>query len=169
MTSGAAVDSFVALRDWHAALTNFRSDAGNALTSLELSLQHAESWLLAEQQHWRRAIPRAEDEVSRARNALLARRNEDWSGRHPDTSAQEKDLAKAQAHLRFIEERLEAVQRWMRRLPVAISDHYTGPSRALSTLLEVDFPRALTQLARQIDALARYAAIAPPPAPEPTP
>ena len=45
MNPGAGVTSLPVLHDWYASLAEFRTEAGDALTSLALSLQQAAAWL----------------------------------------------------------------------------------------------------------------------------
>src|SRR4051812_4227509 len=97
MNEGAGVHALDALKEWYAALALFRDDAGSALTSMSMALQKAADWLIEQQQVWRRELRRGEEEVSRARNELRSRKSQDWSGREPDTTVQEKALRKAQA------------------------------------------------------------------------
>src|SRR5262249_8707936 len=132
MNEGAGVHALAAVQDWYAALALFRDDAGNALTSMTLALQKAGDWLVEQQPFLRRERGRGEEEVSRARTELLARQYQDWSGHVPDTTVQEKALRKAQARLGYVEERLDAIRRWMQRLPVAIQDFFEGPARTLA-------------------------------------
>jgi hypothetical protein len=163
MNEGAGVHALDAIKEWYAALALFRDDAGNALTSMSMALQKAADWLVEQQQLWRREQRRGEEEVSRARNELLTRQYQDWSGHEPDTTAQEKALRKAQARLGYVEERLEAIRRWMQRLPVAIQDSFEGPARTLSLFVDTGLPRTLAQLSRQLDALEQYVGLASPP------
>jgi hypothetical protein len=163
MNEGAGVHALDALKEWHAALALFREDAGNAVCSMTTALQKAGDWLIEQQQLWRREQRRAEEEVSRARHDLQNRQYQDWSGHEPDTTVQEKALRKAQARLGYVEERLEAIRRWMLRLPVAIQDIFDGPARTLTLFVDNGLPRALAQLTRQLDALDQYVGLAAPP------
>jgi len=70
---------------------------------------------------------------------------------------QEKNLRLARARLEFAEDRLEAVRRWTKQLPLEIRDNYDGPSRHLAFFLEGDLPRGLAMLGRQLTALEQYA------------
>ncbi len=169
MNEGAGVHALDALKDWYAALAQFRDDAGNALTTLDLALQRTGDWLAEQQQHWRRQRLRAEEEVSRARNELAGRQFDDWSGRKPDTTAQEKALRKAQDRLNFIDDRLDAVRQWMLRLPTAIQDIFEGPSRTLRLFVDSGLPRALALLSRQLDSLDQYVGLVPQPSSPPLP
>lgn len=157
MNAGAGVTSLSALTEWYSALAEFGTEAQNALVSLALSLQRAADWLDEQQQHWRHQIRMCEDEVTQARAELTSRRYTDYSGNHPDTTVQEENLRLAQGRLQFAEDRLEAVRRWKKRLPLEIRDTYDGPSRHLAFFLDGDLPRGLALLARQLTALEQYA------------
>ncbi len=164
MNAGADVRSLDALRDWHAAVVDFRGRAQNALTSLTMSLQRAADWLADQRRHWQREIRKAEDAVYEARTALRNKQYQDWGGKKPDTTVEEKALARATARLQFAEERLEATRQWERNLPGVIQDTCEGPIRNLGSFLDGDLPRALALLARQVEALEGYTALAPEPA-----
>jgi hypothetical protein len=172
MNAGADVGSLAVLHDWYAALAAFRTEAQGALTSLALSLQRADQWLGEQQQFWRRRIRACEDEVVQAKTELMNRQYTDFAGDTPDCTVQEENLRAARARLQFAEDRLEAVRRWMRRLPMESRDVFDGPTRQLTFFLDAELPRGLALLARQLTALERYAersvepAPAPPAAPE---
>ncbi len=169
MNPGAGVRSLEALKDWYSALTQFRGDAQNALISLSMALQHARDWLEEQQDFWRRAIRKAEEDVTHAKQELRTRKQQKFLGEQPDTTVQEKELRRAQAVLEYAEERLEAVRRWIQKLPRLIQDTYEGPSRNLEFLLDADLPRALALLDRQLGSLEQYLALKPEVRPAATP
>jgi hypothetical protein len=160
MNEGAGVHSLAALRDWYAALALFKSEAQNALTSVALTLQHAANWLVEQQHQWRREQRRAEDAVVQARTELRRKEYQDWMGKKPDTTVEQKALARAVARLEFVEERMAATRRWIQSLPGAIQDTYQGPSRSLSFFLDSELSRAMALLARQMGSLEHYVAMA---------
>jgi hypothetical protein len=168
MSPGAGVDAIAVLRDWHAALAVFRSEAQEALTAVAMDLHRATDWLAGQQHFWKHRIRTAEDEITRARAELTTRRYADFSGHDLDTTVQEENLRMAKNNLRDAEDQLERVRHWMRQLPGAIEDAYEGPARKLSFFLDIELERAMALLARQLDALDQYAA-GPPPAPSSTP
>ena len=156
MNPGAGVTSLEALHDWYAALATFRSEADNALTSMALTLQRAAAWLDQQEQYWQREIRIWEEEVSQAKTELMNRQFTDFLGHKLDTSLQEENLRVAKGRLAFAEERLDAVRRWHKRLPLEVRETYDGPVRQLGFLLETELPRGLAVLARQIAALEQY-------------
>lgn len=156
MNPGAGVRSLEVLKDWYSALTQFREEARNALVSLGLSLQHARAWLEERQDDWQRAHRRAEDDVSHARIELARLQQQRFYGETPDTTVAEIELRRAQSRLQVAEDRLEAVRRWMQKLPRVIQDIYEGPTRNLEFFLDADLVRALGLLDRQLGALEQY-------------
>jgi hypothetical protein len=156
MNPGAGVTSVEALHEWYAALASFREEAGDALTSMALTLQRAADWLDDQQQYWQREIRACEEELTQAKTELTNREFTDFLGHKLDTSLQEENLRKAKGRLAFAEERLDSVQRWRKRLPLEVRETYDGPVRHLGFLLETELPRGLAVLARQINALEQY-------------
>jgi hypothetical protein len=170
MTPGAGVRSLDALKDWYAALALFRNEAQNAQTSLALALQRAADFLGEQQVVWQRRIRKAEEDVTQAKAELRHRRLlKDFDGRHPDTTVQEKNLARALDGLRHAEDRLDVTRRWLQRLPTVIRDVYDGPARGLSFFVEIDLARALAELAKQLTALELYVGLQPVASPAPPP
>lgn len=162
MNTGAGVESFQALTDWHACLTEFRTDAQNAVTAVALSLQRAADWVADQQKHWRAEIRKTEDRIVEAKTALRNKQYEDYSGGHPDTTVEEKELREAVAYHEFAQEQHDTARRWSLKLPTLIEDAWLGPSRNLTFFLDSDLPRAMALLTRQIAALEQYAATTPP-------
>jgi hypothetical protein len=165
MAEAADVRSLDALRDFHAALCVFRTDAIEALSSIVLSIRRAQDWMAEQSQFWQRAIRACEEEIFQAKQELAQRKFPGWSGRPPDTTVQEENLRKAKAKLAYAQEKLEVTRRWMTRFPVQVSEAYEGPSRALAATLETDLPRGLAMLERRVVALEEYLALKAPPAP----
>jgi hypothetical protein len=157
MNAGAGVTSFAVLHDWYASLTEFRSDAQDALTSMSLALQHVEAWLDEQQTHWRREIRVREDAVTQAKADLWTRQIPNTFGEPVDCTVQEKNLRRAKARLEEAQDRLEAVRRWMLRWPREVCDTWTGPAGHLAGFLDGELPSGLALLARQLTALEQYA------------
>jgi hypothetical protein len=166
MNPAADVRSLDVLKDWHAALCQFRTEALDALAACDLEIRRAADWLADQRDHWRQMIREAEDEVTQAKAELAARRFPDFSGRMPDTSVQQKALRAAEAKRDFAEEMAERCRRWIQKLPHAVSESYEGPARQLSGLLEGELPRGLALLERRIDALDAYLNVQAPAAPK---
>jgi hypothetical protein len=168
MTPGADVQAIDALQDWHNALCLFRDEALDALGSIGLEIRRAYDWIDEERKAWQHEAQEAETAVVQAKAELNQRKTPDFGGRVPDTSVQERALARARARLQHAEEQIEVCRKWATRLPKLISEDYEGPARRLSTFLDTDVPRAIADLGSRIEALHRYTQVQPvsaPPAP----
>ena len=164
----ADVRSIDALRDWHASLSVYGAGLSDALAGVELEIRRAFDWLGEQLSRWQHAVRECEEEVVQAKAELSARKFPDWSGREPDCTVQEKALRKAKAKKEHAEEQVVLVRKWIARLPKLIDESYTGPSRRLGSFLEVELPKALVALERQVGALDSYAGLRPDHAPGPS-
>jgi outer membrane murein-binding lipoprotein Lpp len=171
MTPGADVQAIDALQDWHNALCVHREEAMEALSSIALEIRRAFDWIDEEEKSWRREAKAAEDDVVRAKAELNQRRNPNYADRIPDTSVQEKELARAKHRLQYAEDQIDVCRKWSARLPKMISEEYDGAGRRLMNFLDVELATAIADLGARIDRLHAYLAVTPatvaPPAPTP--
>ncbi len=163
----ADVRSIAAVIDWHAALTNYGDGLSEAMAGVDLEIRRAFDWLGEQLTRWQRAVRDCEEDVVRAKAELAQRKFPNWDGRMPDCTVQEKALRLAKARKEHAEEKVETVRRWIGRLPKAVDETLTGPSRRLKSILEADLPSALTELTRRIVALESYAGLRPDHSPGP--
>lgn len=168
MNLGADVKAVDALQDWHNALCVFRTEAIESLGSISLEIRRAFEWIDDETKSWSREARQAEEDVVQAKAELNQRKTPDYSGRVPDSSVQEENLARAKARKRFAEDQIEVCRKWALRLPKMIHEEYEGAARRLGNFLEAELPQAIAHLNGQIDSLHAYMQVqsAPPPAPE---
>src|SRR5262245_24262527 len=159
LNDAADVRSIEALRDLHATVCKFRTDAQDGLVSGELSIRKANDYLVEKLHFWQAAIRKCEEEVFQAKQELKQRQYVGFDGRVPDCTVQEENLKKAQGRLRYAQDKAETVRKWMSRFPKAVGEVYEGPARHLAALLEGELPRALALLERRIQALEEYAAL----------
>jgi chromosome segregation ATPase len=157
--ASAQVHSLEKLLDFQAALATYRHQAQEALTSIELEIRRAHSWLDERQALWQVEVRRAEETVFKAKQDLANRRMMRIGERPADTTEQEVALAKAMERLRHAEQKLAACRRWLRELPDAISE-YQGHACNCQSLLEGDIPRMTAFLDRKMDLLEAYAQVA---------
>jgi len=165
MDFSADVRSIEELREMHASVCRFRTEAQDALASVDLIIRRAADYLSDQLTFWQAAVRRCEEEVFQANQELKQRQYVGFDGRVPDTTVQEKNLQRAKDRLRYAEEKVTTVRRWMTRLPKQVAEVYDGPSRQLSATLEAELPRALALLERRIQSLEAYAALAAPATP----
>ena len=161
MGPGADVQAIDALEDWHNALCLFRDEAADALSSIAMEVRRAFDWIEEEGKAWQREAKEAEDDVVRAKAELAQRKTKDFTGRYPDTSVQEENLARARARLRFAEDQIEVCRKWAVKLPKMVSEEYEGTARRFGTFLEMDLPAAVAHLNARIESLHRYTEVKP--------
>src|SRR5262245_4274191 len=168
LNDAADVRSIEALRELHATVCKFRTDAQDGLLSGELSIRRANDYLVEKLHFWQAAIRKCEEEVFQAKQELKQRQYVGFDGRVPDCTVQEQNLKRAQGRLRYAQEKVETVRRWMIKLPNQVSEVYEGPARHLGATLESELPRALALLERRIMALEAYTALTAPATPAAT-
>ncbi len=169
MNEAADVRSIEALREMHAAVCKFRTDAQDGLASAELSIRRAGDYLVEKLQFWQAAVRKCEEEVFQAKQELKQRQYVGYDGRVPDCTVQEQNLKRAQGRLRYAQDKVEVVRKWMTKLPNQVSEVYNGPARRLGATLEGQLPRGLAMLERRIMALEAYTALTAPATPAPAP
>src|SRR5438270_9287101 len=150
MNPGADVQAIDALQDWHNALVLFRDEALDALGSINLEVRRAFDWIAEEGKAWQREVREAEEDVVRAKAELAQRKTPDFAGRIPDTSVQEKALARAKARLQHAEDQVDVCRKWAVRLPKMVNEDYEGPARRLSTFLDTELAAAIAHLGGRI-------------------
>jgi hypothetical protein len=159
MIQAADVRSIEDVRDLHAQICKFRTDAADGLAAVEMIIRRATDYLVEKQQFWQRAIRACEDAVFQAKQELKQRQYPGFDGRMPDCTVQEDNLKHEQGKLRYAQEKLEVVRRWMSRLPKSVSEAYESPARHLAATLEGQLPRGLAMLEKRIEALEAYIAL----------
>jgi multidrug resistance efflux pump len=163
MSESAHVTSLDALRELREKLIAFGVDAQEALAAAEQEIRRTEEWLQQQLKHWLRVVRELQEEVARAKAALVQRRWGHTEGRGPGTTEQEIAVKKAQERLREAEAKVETVRRWIHQLPREVNE-YQGPARRLAGFVEADLRNAAVLLEKKIVSLEAYAALTAPPA-----
>jgi chromosome segregation ATPase len=159
MTRGADVRSVDALREFLAGMVTYRSDAAEAVSAANQEVNRGIAWVQEQMGRWQRAIRDLEQEVTQAKVELAARKIPGFDGREPDTTLQERNLRRARARLEHAEDKVRTCKSWLSRLPKLIEETYTAPSHRLQTMLDGDVAAGLALLARQVEALEKYAGL----------
>jgi chromosome segregation ATPase len=157
MAESAHLSSINALADFRAGLCTFMEEARNAVAELDMEIRRAVDWLDDQLRTWKEEVREAEDDMIRARSELSRRRLMRVGDRPPDTTEQEKNLARARQRLEFAQEELAATKHWLIVLPEELR-LYQAPSRAFQDTVESDLPKVAALLERKIAALEAYAA-----------
>ena len=168
MEPGADVRAIDALREWAAALANFRHETEESLAGIQMEIRRGTDWVHQQLDLWQRAIREREEEVVQAKAELVARQFPDFSGKMPDTTLQERNLRRAKARYEHAQEQVQICRKWIVNLPKMIDETYSGAAHRLQTLLDGDVAKGQGRLKGQIEALERYAEDRPDFAPTPS-
>lgn len=156
---GADVRSIQALHEWLAFLATYRSDASECLSGVQMEIRRAQDWLEEQLGLWQKTVRECEDDVHQKKMELNQRKVPDYTGREPDTTLQEKALRKAQARLEYAEDKVRACKSWSQKLPKIIDENYSGPAARLQAILDGELAAGMAGIARQLDALEKYAGL----------
>ena len=158
--SAAQVHAVERLAYYKAALQTFVDKAKDAMSGNQMEIRRSLDWLESQLQLWKNEIRRAEEAVFQAKNELARRKMMRISDRPPDTTAQEKELRKAQARLAHAEEKRDNTKAWLRRLPDDIEE-YDGIARPFQDALDHDLQKMIAFIEQKIAALEAYRQINP--------
>ena len=158
--SSAQVHAVDRLADFKAALQIFADKAKDAMSGNQMEIRRSLDWLDSQLALWKAEIRKAEDAVVQAKNELQRRKMMRISDRPPDTTAQEKELRKAQARLAYAEERRDNTKSWLRKMPDEIEE-YDGLARPFQDSLEHDLVKMINFVEQKIAALDAYRQINP--------
>lgn len=157
----ADVRSIDALRDWLAALKEYREAGQDTLAGVEMEIRRGLDWVAEQGSLWAKAVKDCEQELWQAKQELNARKLPDFSGREPDTTVQERAVRRAAARLDHAEEQVLKCKRWLQKLPKLIDETYRGAASRLGLILEGDLAKAMALLDRQAASLESYAGLRP--------
>jgi chromosome segregation ATPase len=156
----AQVHAIERLTDFRAALQTFADKAKDAMSSNQMEIRRSIDWLESQLQLWKSEIRRAEELVFQAKQELTRRKMMKIGDRTPDTTAQEKELRKAQARLEHAEEKRDNTKSWLQRLPDDVEE-YDGLARPFVDFLEHDVPKMILFVDQKIAALEAYQRVNP--------
>jgi hypothetical protein len=157
MRSRARVTSIDAIRRFKLAMIEFMESSRRALTEAEADLQRTTVWMERDRHgHWKREIRKRQEKVAQAKSAVYrAELAAASSGARPDCVDERRALERVARGLREAEEKLDATQRWGRRLARELI-LYKGQAQPLATSLYGEIPRAVERLERLAGSLDAY-------------
>lgn len=156
MHEGADVRAITSLQDWHNQLSRFRQEAMEAISMINMEVRRAYDWVDDMGRQWKHEIREAEEEVVQRKAELAQRQIPNFDGRIPDTTVQERNLARAKARLEYAHDQVDICRKWSTKLPKMVGEEYEAVARKMSTMLEAEIPAALSHLTEQLIALERY-------------
>ena len=157
MSEQVRVDDIEVFRLFRAAMLKFAQATEQSLTNADSQISRTHSWLESEQSsYWKGQLRLRSENVTKARDALRQKKLfRDYSGRTPDTSEEEKMLARCLAAVEHAQDKIEAVRKWLPRLEKEADLYRGGVARLLGTA-GVEVPRAVALLDRLAASLEAY-------------
>jgi hypothetical protein len=168
MGLSARVTSIETVEKFRNALCEFAKEAKDSLGAAEMQIRRTFDWIAERLKHWQHEVRVRQEEVVRAKIELESRKFANRSGKGPGFTDQEKACRKAQARLKEAEEKVAACRRYQPILEHAVRE-YQGPTRQLSSSLDLDLIHSIALLDQKLLALEAYLNLAPPAVPEPAP
>jgi DNA repair exonuclease SbcCD ATPase subunit len=161
MSQGAQVRSVDAIRDFLAALQQFREDGQEALCSADMEIRRMQDWLREQLKSWSKEVRDCEEELIQAKNELSRRQTIYVGDKPPDCTEQKKRVQFCRARLEHAEEKVATTRRWIPEMD-RLNDEYYGPARQLAGFLDSNMLTAFAVLERKIAALEAYLALTAP-------
>ncbi|MGQ0629327.1 MAG: hypothetical protein ACT4PL_14655 [Phycisphaerales bacterium] len=164
MADRAKVNSVDALKDYRQAVAVFVQEVSNALAEIDADMQRAVGWLRFEMlPRWRKELQTRQEQViaartERSRKELLSMAD------MPSLVEERKKLDQAKRRVSEAEQKIENVKKWARAIDREVM-LAKGQSQSIADAVGRDLPAAILRLTRMIDALEKYAQIAPPASP----
>lgn len=157
MNRSANVTSIEAIRAMRGTLVNFETGARDALTGLVLEARRGMQWIETDQRrYWPAQAKKASEALIEARNELERCQLRVGSEEAPSCYEQKKKFEKAKRRLRYCEDQVRNVKRWVQLIRQEMKE-FDGQIAQMTNCLDMDVPRAVAALGRMIDALEKYA------------
>ena len=156
MSDSAHVLSLQYLVELRIALSQFREETQQSITSIAFEIRRTREWLKQKHHHWRKQVEYCKKEISHAKQTL----NRCLHENNRDCRGIERKVSEAYHSLREAEEELGKVRYWSKVTEQAITE-YQKQAHRLEQQLYQDIPKAGTFLGRKIEQLERYLAVSP--------
>jgi hypothetical protein len=165
MAQSAKVLSIQSLKDFRVALVNFTEEARNALGGVDMELKRMRDWLERDQlSYWQMQVKRRHEAMMMARTDLYRRRISQQGSDAISDTEQKEALKEAQRKLRIAEEKVEIVKKLIPIFHHAMAE-YVSRATPLADHLSGGIDKSLGSLAKMLDSLEAYLALAAPAAP----
>lgn len=152
----ANVRSFEAIQRVRDELVRFKHRSTDGIDELAGEIRRVIDWVEHDRPaYWKMRVRKAYDQVGEAKNNLHRCLMYPVNDETPSCAEEKAELKKAQARLRYCEEKQQAVREWASKLRHELHE-YGGRMGKLKTLIEADTPRTIALMERQTEALERY-------------
>lgn len=159
MAGEANIGDVAALEEFRRALIRFREELGVAIAEADSEIKSTFIWLERDRMlHWRRAVPRHEEELTSAKTALFRKEMQTMgTGQRPSTIDEKKAVERMKRRVEDARERLEFTRRWLVTLERDVS-LYKGAMSPVQALYDRELPDAILRLRNMTLALEAYLA-----------
>ena len=159
MAGEAHITDVAALEEFRRALIRFREEIGVAIAEADSEIKSTFIWLERDRMlHWRRAVPRFEEELTSAKTALFRKEMQTMgTGQRPSTIDEKKAVERMKRRVEDARERLEFTRRWLVTLERNVS-LYKGAMAPVQALYDRELPDAILRLRNMTLALEAYLA-----------
>ena len=155
MSPKAKVNSIDAIESFRTHLCIFNDKAEQILNEAQSEVIRTRSWITSSQHpYWRSQIRQRSVRLEEARNELFSAR---LSGLKGSTAVEERKVRHTEMQLNEAQEKLRMVSKWGKSFDGEAQTCIAKLGR-LSSLLDLDTPRAIIQLSEMIKSLQAYAA-----------
>jgi len=155
----AHISDVAALEEFRRALIRFREELGVAIAEADSEIKSIFIWLERDRMlHWRRAVPRFEEELTSAKTALFRKEMQTMgTGQRPSTIDEKKAVERMKRRVEDARERLELTRRSLVTLERNVS-LYKGAMAPVQVLYDRELPDAILRLRNMTLALEAYLA-----------
>jgi hypothetical protein len=155
----ANITDIGALDEFRRALIRFREELNAALAEADSEVKSTFVWLERDRMlHWRRAVPRLDEELVSAKSALFRKESQTMgTDQRPSTIDEKKAVERAKRRCEDARDRLERTRRWLATLERDVSLFKSAMS-PISSLVDRDLPDAILRLRNMSLALEAYLA-----------
>ncbi|MCY3020845.1 MAG: hypothetical protein NTW87_17650 [Planctomycetota bacterium] len=158
----ARIESPDVIKDFRTHFIKFDEVCRTALTAIRTECQQVLQWLQYEQIAFlKQELRKAEEAVIRARTEYLLVRDGSSAYGKPSCLDEQKALRKAERRKEEVDRKLQLAKKWAMLLDRETSK-LMGPVNNLSTMLEVNTPKAIAKLDFLVRNLEDYLRTAPP-------
>lgn len=159
MAGEANITDISALEEFRRALIRFREEIGVAIAEADSEIKSTFIWLERDRVlHWRRAVPRFEEELTSAKSALFRKEMQTMgTGQRPSTIDEKKAVERLKRKVEDARERLEFSRRWLVTLDRDVS-LFKGAISPIAAVYDRDLPDAILRLRNMTLALEAYLA-----------
>lgn len=159
MPNEANITDIGALDEFRRALVRFREEVNAAIAEADSEVKSTFVWLERDRLlHWRRAVPRLDEELTSAKSALYRKEAQTMGdGRRPSVIDEKKAVERAKRRCEEARERLERTRRWLAMLERDVSLFKSAMS-PIASLVDRDMPDAILRLRNMALALEAYLA-----------